>query len=405
MQISSFIASRLSSKNRSSFSSIVSKIAIGSVASGIFIILISYAILLGFQRNIKSKIFSFGGHIQLTKYAADYSFNENPILINPIFLADLQKNPQIKNINTFSLKAGLIKTDDEVLGIMLKGIDQNFNLSDFEQHITKGRFINLNDTSEGKEICISVKTAQKLKLKLNDDLTLFFIQNPPRFRKLKIVGFYQTGMDEFDESFIFCNIKIIKKLNNWEENRAGGYEIMVNNFDQLDSISNMIFAKMDYDLGLEKITDRYITVFDWLDLLSQNVSIFLILIIVVACFNMISSLFIMILERTQMIGILKALGANNQLIISIFFYRGLKLVALGLMIGNLGALLFCIVQQKFNILPLDPENYYMNSVPIAWDLEIWIFTNLILSVILALILIVPCLAIAKIRPIKAIKTD
>ncbi|MFN0047628.1 MAG: ABC transporter permease [Cytophagales bacterium] len=405
MLFSNFISARLSSKNQSSFSSIVSKIAVGSVASGIFIILISYAILLGFQRNIKNKIFSFGGHIQLTKYDLNNSLQENPILINQVFLSELRKDEKIRSISTFSLKAGLIKTEEEVLGTVLKGIDNNFNISAFENNITKGRFIKFSDTAGSKEILVSEKIAKKLKLQLNEEVIVFFIQNPPRFRKLKIVGLFSTGMDEFDESFILSDIKLIRKINNWNENMAGGYEIMINDFNQLDNVADTVFAKMDYDLGLEKITDKYITVFDWLVLLSQNVSIFLILIIVVASFNMISSLFIMIMERTQMIGILKALGASNFLIVKIFFNRGILLIFWGLLIGNISAAVFCLLQYYFKILPLDAENYYMNSVPIEWDWLIWLYTNVLLSLSMALIVFIPCLAIANIKPIRAIRFD
>jgi len=405
MLFSNFIASRLSSKDRGSFSAVIGRIAVGSVASGIFIILISYAILLGFQRNIRNKLFSFGGHIQLSKYDLNNSLQENPIQINPAFIAEMRQNKYIRSISTFSMKAGLIKTEDEVLGTILKGVDRNFDINTFARNITKGRFIHFGDSSGAKEIMVSEKMARKLKLEIDEEVTVYFVQNPPRVRKLKIAGLFNTGMDEFDESYIIGDIDLIRRVNNWNKNMAGGYEIMINDFERLEMVADTVFANMDYDLGLEKITDKYITIFDWLVLLDKNVSIFLVLIIVVAGFNMISSLFIMILERTPMIGIFKALGASNQLIIQVFFVRGLRLIGYGLLLGNVCGMLFCIIQFYFQILPLDPENYYMSSVPIEWNWQICLYTNVLLGGFMALVVFFPCLVIATIKPIKALRFD
>ncbi len=317
----------------------------------------------------------------------------------------MRQNKLISNISTYSLKAGLIKTNEEVLGTILKGVDSDFDIATFGKNITKGRFIHFGDSTGAKEIVVSEKIAKKLRLKIEDDITVFFVQNPPRIRKLKVTGLFNTGMEEFDEAYMIGDINLIRRVNNWDSTVAGGYEIMIKDFDKLEVAADTVFAHMDYDLGLEKITDRYITVFDWLILLDQNVVIFLILIIVVAGFNMISSLFIMIMERTQMIGILKALGAGNQLIMKIFFVRGIKLIGYGLLIGNALAAIFCGLQYYFHLLPLDPENYYMNSVPIEWSWQVWLYTNVLLSSFMALVVFLPCMAIARIKPIRAIRFD
>jgi lipoprotein-releasing system permease protein len=212
-------------------------------------------------------------------------------------------------------------------------------------------------------------------------------------------------MEEFDENFIIGDIQLIRKINNWTDNQIGGYEILVNDFAQFEQTAQFVFDNMDYDIGMEKITDKYQTMFDWLDLLDQNVLIFLSLIVLVAAFNMVSSLFIMIMERTQMIGILKSLGATNSMISNIFFLNGLNIVVKGLLIGNSLGLLFCAVQYYFRLIPLDPENYYMDSVPIYWAWDSFLISNLVLFFIMCLALLIPTFSIIKIQPVKAIKFD
>ena len=405
MKIARFISKRISHQEKGSFSTTISKIVVGSVASGLFIVLISYAILLGFQRNIKQKIFSFGGHIILTKYDLNSSLFENPITVNKEFIAKCINMSNVASINTFSNKAGLIKTESEVQGAVLKGVDDNFNPKLFSKNLIKGRFIRFGDSTGSKEIVVSKKTAAKLLLDTGQTITIFFVQNPPRFRKLKVVGIFSTGLDEFDESVMLGDIKLIQKINNWDSTKAGGYEISLKNFEFLDQTADAIFANMDYDLGLEKITDKHITIFDWLVLLDQNVRIFLILILAVASFNMVSGLFIMIMERTQMIGLLKALGASNGQVRNIFFLNALRVIVYGLLLGNMAAAAFCFVQWHFGLLPLDPENYYMDTVPIEWDWQIWLLANAGLFIIMSLTVLIPNMVISNIQPVKAIRFD
>lgn len=398
-----FIYRKLTKSDKNTFSSTISKVAIISSAISIFIILISFAILLGFQNNIKDKIFSFGGHIQLTKYDLNQSLLENPILLNKEFIVKCKKNPAIKDIHVYSIKPGIVKVNGEVSGIVLKGVDESFKNSTFQRHIKQGRFVQWNDSTGAKEIVISEKASQKLNLKLGDDIIVFFIQEPPKFRKLKIVGVFNTGMEEFDENIMFGDIQLVRRLNNWPNNLIGGYEIVLSKFDNLDAVSAFIFDLMDYDLGLEKITDKYIAVFDWLSLLNQNVKIFLILILVVACFNVVSCLLILIMERTNMIGILKTMGAQNSFVIKLFLYQGIILIMKGLALGNLLAALFCFLQYQFNIIPLNAENYYMDSVPIEWSLVHWLLSNVVLFILMSVSLIVPTLVTLRISPSKAIK--
>lgn len=405
MFFSNFISARIQKPSKGSFSSVVSNITIAGVASGIFVMIITFSILFGFKQNIEQKIFSFGGHITLNKYDLNQSYEEKPIFLNQIFVKKCQQYPNIENIAAYSLKAGLIKTKTEVQGIIIKGVDKNYNAKAFSSNLKSGKFISFNDSTDSKQVVISQKMASKLSLTLNQDLTVFFAQNPPRVRKLKIVGIFKTDMEEFDENIIIGDIKLLRKINNWNDSLAGGYEITIKDFSKLKATSEFVYNEMDYDIGLETITNKYAHIFDWLKLLDQNVQIFLSLIILVACFNMISSLIIIIMERTQTIGILKALGANNQSIISIFVLNGVSLILKGLALGNVLAIAFCALQYYFKIIPLDAENYYMDAVPIAWNWTYFIILNLSLLLITSLVLFIPAIIVTKISPIKAIRFD
>lgn len=401
-----FISNKLSKPSEGkSFSSIVSKIAVISVAVGVTIMILSFSILEGFRGKIYDKIFSFAGHIQVTAYDFNRSYEASPIAVNHDFIDTVQKQPLIKSIYIYSLKAGLFKTDDEVMGTLIKGVDKDFDTTTFNQNLKEGRFIRFNDTAAVHELVISRKMADKLKLKIGDEVVLYFIQDPPRYRKLEIVGIYRTGMEDFDEMYTFGDIKMIRRLNDWNDSLAGGYEIFVNEFDKLSEAARMVFHEMDSDLALQVVKDKYIHIFDWLILLDRNVNIFLGLILIVACFNIVSTNFIMIMERTSMIGLFKALGANNGQIMKIFMYNGVRLVLKGLLWGNLIGLGLCFIQDRFNIISLDPENYYMDHVPVAWNFLTILGINIIALVIISTVIIIPAMLISRIQPIRAIKFE
>jgi lipoprotein-releasing system permease protein len=408
LNISLVIARRIQHTRGKSFSSTVAKIGIAGIAIGIAVMIVSFAILGGFKQTIRQKIFSFGAHLQVSRFHMNRSFDENPISTNTELYTEYQQIPEISHIQVYSHKAGLLKTDDELSGVILKGVGKDFNLAAFRQNMVDGRFISFPDTSYSTEIVISRKIATQLRLKLNESVLLYFIQNMqsrPRVRKLTVSGIYETGMEEFDESIVLGDIRLIQRLNDWSDTLVGGYEIYLSNFRNIDTAAEKVFDLMDYDMQVEKVTDKYIQIFDWLSLLNRNVAIFLALILFVACFNMVAILLILIMERTQMIGILKAVGASQDQVRQIFLWGGVRLVVKGLIWGNLLGIGFCALQYYTHLIPLDVEAYYMSHVPISWEWLTIILLNLAVLALVSLVLIIPTVIISRIQPVKALRFD
>ncbi|MCC9165706.1 ABC transporter permease [Pontibacter harenae] len=404
MNISKYISDKISEVQAGSFTSSVTKIAIISIATGIAIMIVSFAILEGFRNEIRSKIFSFGAHLQISKYDTNNSFEGAPIS-SATGVNSTEAIPGIAHIQSFARKTAIIKTDDEVLGVVLKGVDENYDLGTMSQNLDAGELISFPDSSSSKEVMVSRSIADKLKLDVGDEAIFYFIQNPPRARKLKVSGIYSTGLDEFDEVFVIGDLQLIRDLNNWPDTIVGGVEIVLKDFEQIDQVAEQVFDQMNYDLQLEKITDRHAQLFDWLQLLRKNVIIFLILIIFVATFNMVSTVFIMIIERINMIGVLKAVGATDAQIRTVFYFRGLNLTLKGMLWGNLIGIGFCAIQYYFELIPLDPENYYMDTVPISWNIGVIVVLNVITLLLTMLAILIPAAMIARIKPVKAIKFD
>ncbi|AIZ64229.1 ABC transporter permease [Hymenobacter sp. DG25B] len=404
MNVARYISHKIDGADSGSFTSTVTKIAIISIALGVAVMIVSFAILEGFRNEIQSKIFSFGAHLTISKYDNNNSLEVEPIG-NGQLQNDLRHFPQIKSTQPFARKTAIIKTKEEVLGVVLKGIDERKSPSLMRQNLVAGRFITFPDTAASEEVLLSRKVADKLRLKVGDDALFYFIQNPPRIRRFTVSGIYQTGLDEFDEVYVIGDIRQIRDLNAWPDSLVGGMEVVLKDFNQLDPVADELYENLRYDLKLDKITEEYAQLFDWLQLLNRNVVIFLLLIVFVATFNMVATIFIMILERTNMIGVLKAIGATDNQIRSMFFFRGLNLTIKGILYGNLIGLGFCAIQYFFHIIPLDPENYYMDRVPIHWDPLIIVLLNVATFGMSLLAVLIPTFLISRIKPVVAIKFD
>ncbi|RYU77705.1 ABC transporter permease [Hymenobacter persicinus] len=404
MNISRYISNKIDGADSGSFTSSVTKIAIISIALGVAVMIVSFAILEGFRNEIQSKIFSFGSHLTISKYDTNNSLEVEPIG-GPRLVKELHRFSQVKNIQPFARKTAIIKTREEVMGVALKGIDEKNGPSTMRQNLVAGKFLSFPDSAASTDILLSRKIADKLRLKVGDDALFYFIQNPPRVRKFVVKGIYQTGLDEFDEAYVIGDIRQVQELNAWPDSLVGGVEVVLKDFKRLDPTSDHIYENLRYDLKLDKVTDQYAQLFDWLQLLNRNVVIFLILIIFVATFNMVATIFIMILERTNMIGVLKAIGATDNQIRSMFFFRGLSLTVRGMLFGNLAGIGLCAIQYYFHPIPLDPENYYMDRVPIFWDPQMIVILNVATFLTSLLAVLIPTYLISRIRPVTAIKFD
>jgi lipoprotein-releasing system permease protein len=405
LNLSYFIAKRISFKRTGGFTGTIHRIAVASVAIGIAVSMISFMILGGFQNEISDKVFSFTGHFQVQRFMSGNAFEESPTSKLSDFYSNYPQNEWIRHVQTYAHKPGLLKGDEEVEGVLMKGIGPDFDSLRFKDSIIKGRFIQFSDSAASNEIILSKKIADKLLLDVGERITMYFVQEPPRFRRFEIVGLYETFLENFDDKIILGDIQTIRNLNGWTDDQVGGFEVFVQDPSGLDELEEPLYESLDFDLKLIKVTDKYLEIFDWLILLNNNVYIFLGLILFVAAFNMVSILFILIMERTQMIGILKALGAKNKQIRRVFVWNGIRIIGRGLLLGNAISLGFGLLQQNFKLISLDPQSYYMSFVPIYWNWPIFLILNLSVLLVTTLVLFIPAMLISNIQPIKAIRFD
>lgn len=376
-----------------------------SIALGLAVMIIAFFILLGFKGTIRDKIFSFNGHLLVSEFSLGTSYQENPISMKQEVFQHPENFRFIDHIQEFSHKPGLIKTKEEVDGVVLKGVGESFSLEHFAGNLLEGEFITFKEDGFSNEVVVSKKIANRLKLQVGDPFIMHFIQDPPRSRRFEIVGIYETGLEDFDERIIIGDIDVIRRLNDWDESTAGGFEIFLKDEDQLDEAYEYLYDNVESNLFIQRVTDKYIHIFDWLHLINSNVTFLLTLILFVASFNMISIVLILIMERTQMIGILKAVGATDSMIRKIFRYQGMELIFKGLFFGNLAGLGLCFIQYKFQIIKLDQESYYMSYVPIEWDWPVVLFLNVLIFLVVSLVMLLPTATVSRMSPIKSIKFD
>lgn len=403
MNLPRFIAQRIQKTNTTTFTSTVTKIGISSIAIGLAVMIISFSILIGFKQTIREKLFSLSSHIQVSKITLNQSFEETPIAINTKFYQNYRKNPEISHVQAVANKAGLLKSSEEHAGIVIKGVGRDYDWVNFKENLIKGQAINFRDTSYSDEIIISKQIAKQLKIKLSDEVRIYFIQNPPRIRKVKVVGIYDTGLEEFDKNFILGDLALVQKMNDWDNKTAGHYEVFLKNFDKLDIVAKQVFDEIDQDMQLLKVTEMFPAIFDWLGLMDRNIIVIIALILLVASFNMISVLLVMMMERTPMIGLLKALGTDNTKIRKIFIYNGLTIIIKGMIYGNIIGIGFCFLQKTFKIIPLDSESYYMSYVPISFDWLTILILNVVTVLLVLAVITIPTLVVSRMKLIESLK--
>ena len=386
-------------------------ISIFGIALSIAVMVIAVAIITGFKEEIGGKATGFAADIQITNLDSNHSlYNMSPISANQPFLDELKAIPEVRHIQHYCIKPGIMKSADEIQGIVLKGVGSDFEWDFFRKNMVEGSILQFPDSAASNEIILSRHIANLLQLKIGDPVIIYFVQEPIRYRKLTVAGIYNTGLVELDKVYALVDMRHIQRLNVWEPDQISGFEIFIRDFDKIEQITGKVFDLAGFrlsedgsSLNVQNVRELYSQIFDWLSLQDTTVAIILFLMVLVAGFNMISGLLIIILERTSTIGVLKALGANSGFIRKIFLYESAFFVGKGLLWGNIIALILCWVQWKFGVITLDQESYFLDKAPISVHLLQLIAINAGAAVAILLMLILPSAIISKISPESTIK--
>jgi lipoprotein-releasing system permease protein len=405
MNVELFIAKRLTSKGSHRFSQPIIRIATLAIALSLAVMILATAVVTGFQKEIRDKVIGFGSHIQVTHFSDGNSYESQVLHQSDSLQAVLSALPEVAHVQSFATKAGIIKTKEEIHGVVLKGVGSDFDRQFFKQHLNAGEVEVYNDTLTSSRVLISQYMADLLQLNTQDKFVMYFVQQPPRARQLVVGGIYETGLSELDELIVIADIRHIQKLNGWTPSDVGGLELNITDFEQLEAVTEKVYHSIGFDLNAQNIQQLQPQIFDWLQLQDLNVQVIIFLMILVAAINMITALLILILERTQLIGVLKALGAPNWSIRKVFLYNAGYLIAKGLFWGNLFGLGLALLQQQFQFIQLDEATYYMSTVPIHLQVGPILLLNIGALIICWLMLIIPSYLITKITPIKAIRFD
>ncbi|MDP4964315.1 MAG: ABC transporter permease [Salibacteraceae bacterium] len=385
-------------------SSAIVRIAVAGIAIGMAVMILSVSIVRGFQTEIQQKVIGFGSHLQISLYNPQNTLGVKPMLLEQEFIEPVLAETGVKSIQPYAYKSGIITENGEIQGVMAKGVNQDFDWGFFKQNLLEGNVWHWTEEKANDSIVLSKSVIDKLKLSLGDKITIVFIQDQKeRKRRFTIGGIYETGMEQFDGSIFLCDIRHVQKLNNWNEDQVAGFEVILESFDDLDRLDYIINNNISYEFNTLKITDQFIEIFGWLELQDINVFIILTLMVLVSGINMISALLVLILERTNMIGLLKAMGALNASISRIFLYNAIYLVFLGLFWGNLLGIGFGLLQQKFHLIKLDKTSYYIDHVPVLFDPTTIISINIGSLVACFVMLLIPSLIVSRIDPVKTIR--
>ena len=408
MNLEYFIAKRLITAKdyKSSISAPIIKIAISAIAIGMIMMIISVATGIGLQQKIREKVSAFNGHIIIS----NYDNNQSEVTLTPIskkqdFYPKFTAVPGVEHIQAIASKAGIIRTETAFEGIIFKGVGNDYKWDNIKEYLVEGRIPNIKgDLNE--EVVISQFIANRLNLKVGDAFNTFFMKEKGyNLRNFNIVGIFNSGFQEFDATFIIGDIRHMQRINKWTPDQIGAFEVFVDDFNTIESVGEQVYTQTASTLDSKTIIEKYNYIFEWLQLFDFNIIVILVVMILVATINMVVALLVLILERTQMIGILKALGANNWSVRKIFLYNALYLIGKGLFWGNLIGISLLIIQQQFGIIQLPPENYYVNQAPVYINWGYILLLNLLTVTVCFLVLLIPSYIITKISPVKAIRFD
>lgn len=402
-----FIAKRiLSGKNQEGrFSRPIVRISVIGIALGLAVMILTVAIVTGFQKEIREKVIGFGAHIQVSNFDNNESYEYSPMARKQDFVKGISAQEGVKHIQVFATKPGILKANNEIHGVVVKGIGNDFDWEFFNRNMVEGKAFAISDTGISDAMVISKYIASRLQLKLEDKVPIFFIEgNKQRAINFKVCGIYETGLgQQFDEVFVLADIANLQRLNRWGRDSVGGFEVLINDFNKIDELTEFVNGEIEVDQNAQNIKEQNMQVFSWLGAQDINAVIVVLLMLLVASINMVSALLILILERTNMIGILKALGSSNWSIRKVFLYNAVYLIGKGMLWGNCIALGICFLQKQFGIFKLDPDAYFLSLVPMNVDLIHILILNAGTLVICVLMLIIPSFIVTRITPVRAIR--
>lgn len=411
MNIEYFIAKRLITARdfKSSISAPIIKIAISAIAIGIIMMIVSVATGIGLQKKIRDKVSAFNGQIIIS----NYDNNNSEVTLVPIskkqdFYPNFKSVPEVSHIQAIGSKAGIIRTENAFEGIVFKGVGADYDWKNIQEYLVAGKLPDYSK-SLNEDVLISRFLADRLNLKVGDYFNTFFMKEEkgklPNSRRFKIAGIFNSGFQDFDATYILGDIRHIQRINKWNSDQVGAFEVFIKDFNDIKVVGDKVYEKTASSLDTKTIKEKYSYIFDWLQLFDFNIIVILVVMILVATINMVVALLVLILERTQMIGILKALGANNWTVRKIFLYNAFYLIVRGLFWGNLIGISLLVIQQQFGVVKLNPENYYVNQAPVYLNFGYIALLNLLTVTVCFIVLLIPSYIITKISPVKAIRFD
>lgn len=390
----------------SSFSRPIVRLSVAGVALGIVVMLVAIAVTTGYKQVIRDKVVAMGSHVRISNYDMNYSFEPVPFEKKQTFVEEIKAMSEVKSVQCYSTKSGVIKTDDQVEGVVLKGIDQSFDTAHFKKNLIAGELLTLEDTLTSKDIIISFTLSKRLKLNVGDKVRTYFVQDPPMQRSFTVVGIYETGLPEYDSQMALVDLRQIQKLNQWDSNMVGGMEVLLHDDKNLDELAQKIDLKIGYNLKAESIKQVFPEIFQWIALFDTNVIVLLVITFCVCLITMMSAFFIIVIEQTATIGLLKTMGMKTKSVVSLFLMIAADILLKGLLWGNLVALLICLVQRQWHWVRLDAATYYVSYVPVAFNIPLILAVNAAVLVLCMAILVIPAYLVArKSSPLAAIKFD